>query len=51
MEKNETRKLVNFPKGKRPAGYKWMFIVKYKADESIGTYKARLVAKEHTQTL
>ena len=29
---------------------KWIFIVKYKSDGSLERYKARLVAKEYTQT-
>lgn len=31
-------------------GYKWVFTVKHKADRSIKRYKAKLVAKEYTQT-
>jgi hypothetical protein len=38
------------PDGKKTVGYKWVFIVKYKADETVERYKARLVAKGYTQT-
>ena len=38
------------PKGKKTVGCKWIFSIKYKADGSIDRHKARLVAKEYTQT-
>ena len=50
MEKNETGDMVELPKGKKTVGCKWIFTIKYKADETIQGYKARLVAKEFTQT-
>ncbi|KAL6347262.1 hypothetical protein AAG906_013698 [Vitis piasezkii] len=42
--------MVELPKGKKTVGCKWIFTIKYKADETIQRYKARLVAKEFTQT-
>ena len=37
-------------KGRKTVGYKWVFILKYKADRTIDKHKARLVAKGFTQT-
>lgn len=50
LEKSQTWKKVDLPRGKITAGCKWVFTVKYKADGSIERYKARLVAKGFTQT-
>ena len=38
------------PKGNCIVDCKWIFMLKYKADGSLERYKARLVAKECTQT-
>ena len=48
--KNSTWKLVQLPMGKKMIGCKWVFSVKYKSDETIDRYKARLVVKGYTQT-
>jgi hypothetical protein len=40
--------LTTLPNGKKTFGCKWVFTVKYKADETIKRYKARLVAKGYT---
>ena len=45
LEKNGTWEFAKLSKEKNPVGSKWIFIVKYKADGSVGRYKARLVAK------
>jgi len=50
LEKNQTWKVVNLPKGKSTVGCKWVFTVKYNSDGSLERYKARLVAKRFTQT-
>ena len=50
MEKYETEDMVELPKEKKIVGCKWIFTIKYKADETIERYKARLVAKGFTQT-
>ncbi|KAH9763107.1 protein kinase domain-containing protein [Citrus sinensis] len=50
LEKNQTWKVVNLPKGKSTVGCKWVFTVKYNSDGSLERYKARLVAKGFTQT-
>lgn len=49
LKKNLTWELVSLPKGKKPVGCKWVYMVKLKADGSIDRYKARLVAKGYTQ--
>ena len=50
LEKNQTWDIVELPKGKKTVGCKWIFNVKYKANGTLERYKARLVAKEYTQT-
>lgn len=50
LEKNQTWDLVTFPEGKKPVGCKWVFTVKHNPDGTIDRYKARLVAREFTQT-
>ncbi|CAL2267767.1 unnamed protein product [Prunus armeniaca] len=37
-------------KGKRTVGCRWIYTVKFKADDTIERYKVRLVAKGYTQT-
>ena len=48
-EANNTWTLTPLPVGKKPIGCKWVYKIKYKADDSIERYKARLVAKGFTQ--
>ncbi|KAH9754441.1 hypothetical protein KPL71_015444 [Citrus sinensis] len=50
LQKNQTWELVDPPPGKKPVGCRWIYTIKYKADDSIERYKARLVAKGYTQT-
>jgi len=45
IEKNNTWTLVNFSKGAKPIGYKWIFKKKYHPDSSIENYKVGLVPK------
>ena len=46
---NNTWVLVDFPKGSKPIGSKWVFRKKYNSDGSLQTFKARLVVKDFTQ--
>ena len=48
LEKNKTWELVDLIVGKRLVGCKWVYIVKYRVDETLERYKARLVAKGYT---
>ena len=50
LEKNEAWDIMAKLEGKTLVGYKWIFMVKYKANGSIERYKAMLVAKGYTQT-
>jgi len=50
LESNETWSFMDLPPGKRPIGCKWIFKVKHKPDDTIDSYKTRLVAKGYTQT-
>ncbi|KAL0556854.1 hypothetical protein IC582_005371 [Cucumis melo] len=50
FEKNKTWEICALPKGHKTVGCKWVFSLKYKADGTLGRHKARLVAKEFTQT-
>jgi len=50
LESNQTWETIVLPKDKTAIGCKWVFKIKYKADGTIERYKARLVAKEYTQT-
>lgn len=50
LEKNQTWKVVDLPRGKTTVGCKWVFTIKYNADGSVERYKARLVAKGFAQT-
>lgn len=49
LEGNGTWTLEMLPLGKKPIGCKWVYKIKRKADRSIKSYKARLVAKRYTQ--
>ena len=54
LHKNKTWELVKVPKGKKPIGSKWVFVVKDGIPSSKGIvdsvrYKAKLVAKGYAQ--
>ena len=48
LEKNGTWEVMTLLRGKKLMGCKWVFTMKYKADDTIERYKARLVAKRFT---
>ncbi|KAL0540394.1 hypothetical protein IC582_024631 [Cucumis melo] len=48
LEKNRTWEICALPKGHKTVA--WVFSLKYKADGTLDRHKARLVAKEFTQT-
>lgn len=50
LERNKTWELVDFSKGKKLVGCRWVFTVKYKSDGSVERYKTKLVAKGYTQS-
>ena len=50
LEKNQTWKVVDLPRGKTTVECKWVFTIKYNANGFVERYKARLVAKGFTQT-
>ena len=41
---------MRLPSGRKPIGCRWMFKTKRESDGKVEHYKARLVAKEYTQT-
>ncbi|XP_076884574.1 putative mitochondrial protein AtMg00820 [Bidens hawaiensis] len=49
INKNETWKLVELPRGAKCIGLKWVFKIKRNADGTLNKYKARLVAKGYVQ--
>lgn len=50
LEKNGTWELVDLPSGKDTVGWKWVFTVKLKPNDTIDRYKAWLFTKGYTQT-
>ncbi|RVW51256.1 Retrovirus-related Pol polyprotein from transposon TNT 1-94 [Vitis vinifera] len=49
LEKNGTWEVMTLLRGKKLMGCKWVFTMKYKADDTIERYKARLVAKSELE--
>ena len=49
-KKKNTWDLVSLPRGKKTMGCKWVFTIKHKADGTIERYKARLMAKDYSQS-
>jgi dephospho-CoA kinase len=43
--KNNTWEVTSLPDGKKVVGCKWVYTIKYNAQEKVERYKARLVAK------
>lgn len=50
LQKNKTWEFVGCQLGKKLIGFQWIYIVKYKVDDTIEHSKARLVEKAYTQT-
>lgn len=48
LEENHTWDLIPLPSAKPVIGYKWIYKIKYKANEDVQRYKARLVAKKYS---
>jgi len=48
LELNQTWDNVLLPKNKTVIDCKWVFIIKYKTDETVERYKTRLMAKGYT---
>lgn len=49
LEQTNTWTIIDLPPNKTPIGCKWVYKIKYLADDSIDRYKVRLVAKGYTQ--
>ena len=49
MEANNTWTITSLPPDKHTIGCRWVYKVKYNADEIVNRHKARLVAKGYTQ--
>ena len=49
LEANNTWTLTTLPTNKKPIGFKWVYMVKYKFDGSVERYKAWLVVKGFTK--
>ena len=49
LHKIETWDLVDLPSGKSAIGCKWVYKIKTRSDDTVDSYKARLVARGFTQ--
>ena len=50
LQKNKTWEMVDLPIKKKTVGCKWVYTIKYRANETLERYKVRLVAKGYTPT-
>jgi hypothetical protein len=51
LHQNHTWDLIEQPSDVNIIGYKWVYKLKHKLDESIERYKARLVTKRYNQLM
>lgn len=51
LKRNSTWSLVPATTNMKIVGYRWIFKIKYKADDTVERHKVKLVAKEFHQTL
>ncbi|XP_071708748.1 uncharacterized protein [Rutidosis leptorrhynchoides] len=49
LNRNNTWEMVDLPPGRKPIRTKWVYKIKYKSNEEIERYKARLVVKGFSQ--
>ncbi|KAL0453571.1 UNVERIFIED_CONTAM: Retrovirus-related Pol polyprotein from transposon TNT 1-94 [Sesamum latifolium] len=49
IERNDTWKLIDLPKGHKTIGVKWVYKTKLKENDKVDKYKAHLVAKGYKQ--
>lgn len=50
LHKNKIWELVNLLLGKKPLGYRWIYMIKYKIDGTIKLFKSRFVVKSYSKT-
>jgi len=50
LYKNETRKLIDLPPGKKPVRCQWIYMIKYMVNDIFEHFKTRLMVKSYTQT-
>ena len=49
MLQNDTRDIIDLPKGQKSVGCRWVFRLKYRVDGTLNRHKVRLVARGYTQ--
>lgn len=49
LYKNNTWEIIDFSKGRKAIGCRWIYKIKYKTNGEIEQYKAKLVAKWYNQ--
>lgn len=49
LYKNNTWEIIDFSKGRKAIGCRWIYKIKYKTNGEIEQYKAKLVAKGYNQ--
>lgn len=49
LEENGTWEITELPRGRKAIGCKWLFKIKFKADDCVKRHKARLIVLENKQ--